>query len=676
MIQIKCKSKIFIFIFISLILQARAQDKLDIKFGKVTPADFSLSAEKFDSGANALIIADIGKTNFEGDNNGFFTLVFTRFLRVKIMNKNGLDAGSRRIVLYRNGSEDVEKLTSLKGVSFNLENGNVVETKLDDKLVFTEQADKNREVRKISMPALKEGSIFDLQYTIKSPFESELRSWSFQGEYPRLWSEYEVTIAPPYHYVMHMQGDDKFDVNTTREINSNFSIRKSNGVERDEVYTVAGNSLNKRWVKKNVPSIREEPFTTTTDNYNSQVSFQLNYFQWNAENERHDYMTTWNTLSKSLLEDEKFGRDLSRENGWMSDELKTIIMPGGAEEENARKIYMYVRDNFKCNDAEGLYVHNSIKDVFRKKEGNVAEINLLLTAFFRKAGIRADPVILSTRDNGIAEASYPLIGQYNYVICFVNIGPKLFLLDASRPFNGFGQLPVDCYNGWGHVINEERPLPIPIMPDSASESSTTMVIIVNDEKGKISGTYKSTLGIDGSYDLRSEIRKTSEKEYEKKLQTSNEKDLNLENFGFDSLKRFDFPVIVRYDFEVKTPGGTDVIYFNPMLDDGYKTNPFKSMERHYPVEMPYKIDETYILNMEIPAGYQVDELPKSTRVAYNENEGLFEYLIQKGETNLQMRVRLKLNKAFFPTDEYNNLRDFFAFVVKKESEQIVFKKVK
>ncbi len=41
-----------------------------------------------------------------------------------------------------------------------------------------------------------------------------------------------------------------------------------------------------------------------------------------------------------------------------------------------------------------------------------------------------------------------------------------------------------------------------------------------------------------------------------------------------------------------------------------------------------------------------------------------------------MRVRLKLNKAIFPAEEYTTLRDFFAFVVKKESEQVVFKKIK
>ena len=112
-----------------------------------------------------------------------------------------------------------------------------------------------------------------------------------------------------------------------------------------------------------------------------------------------------------------------------------------------------------------------------------------------------------------------------------------------------------------------------------------------------------------------------------------------------------------------------------MLSEGYKENPFISADRRYPVEMPYTMDETYVLNMQIPDGYTVEELPKSAKVVYNTDEGSFEYLIQKGESNIQMRVHLKLNKAFFPAEEYSTLRDFLGFVVKKESEQIVFKKI-
>jgi hypothetical protein len=116
----------------------------------------------------------------------------------------------------------------------------------------------------------------------------------------------------------------------------------------------------------------------------------------------------------------------------------------------------------------------------------------------------------------------------------------------------------------------------------------------------------------------------------------------------DSLNKFDFPLTVRYEFNLKDQQPGAVLYFDPMFGEQYKTNPFKSADRHYPVEIPYLIDETFVLTMDIPPGYQVDEIPKSAKVAYNEKEGFFEYLIQKGETNIQMRVRLSLNKAFFP----------------------------
>jgi hypothetical protein len=386
-------------------------------------------------------------------------------------------------------------------------------------------------------------------------------------------------------------------------------------------------------------------------------------------------MNTWPVAAKTLLEDEEFGLMLSRENSWMSDELNSITAGANTDEQKTRKIYGYVRDNFKSSSKEGLYAHSSLKDIFKKREGNVAEINLLLIAMLRKAGISADPMILSTRDNGIANDNYPLIHEYNYVICVVFLAGKYVELDASQPYNGFGQLPDACYNGWGHIINEQKPFPIELSADSVSESSVTSVLIFNDDKGKSSGGYKCIFGKSGSYDARQEIIGSSVKTYEKKIQTSAGSDISIENFGVDSLKKYDFPLTVRYDFNLNTTN-TDILYFSPMMGEEYKANPFKSMERHYPVEMPYRIDETYVLNMDIPDGFTIDEIPKSARVIYNENEGMFEYLIQKGETNLQMRVRLKLNKAYFPTEEYNTLRDFFSFVVKKESEQIVFKKMK
>jgi len=658
-----------------------AQDKAPVKFGKITPADFNLPRTAIDSNANAVVIADIGNTSFIGNNTGFFTLVFTRYMRVKILNKNGFDIGNREISLYYSDDANLEKIYSLKCSTYNLENGAVVESKLDDKSVFQEKYNSNHRLTKFAVPALREGSIFEIQYTIRSPFDFNLRDWSFQGEYPVLWSEYEVTIPSPYNYVMAWQGDQHFDVKTARVVPTTYSIRESAAegtyasVETRAV-SIASNDINMRWVKKNVPALHEEPFTTAISNYYSHVSFQLQSFQWGPEYQKHDYSSDWPAISGLLLKREDFGEVLNAENFWMNDLVSGITDNKGTETEKANKLYAYVRNEIKLNGYTGIYSKRSLKDIFKSKSGSNAEINLLLTSLMRKAGIKSDPLVLSTRANGMVHSGYPLIQEYNYLLCVVYLLDGPVALDASDPYTGFGQIPPECYNGWGHTISVGNPKEILFSADSVTESRLTKVILFNDEKGNPNGYFESLNGTNGSYDIRESVARTGIKKYGEKIQDQLGADLEVQNFAIDSLSQLNFPVTVHYDFALKNLNSADILYLNPVIGDGYKTNPFKSAERNYPIEIPYKINETYTLTMEIPPGYQVDEVPKSARVAYNDGEGFFEYLIQSGKENLQLRVQLKLNKTFFPSEDYTSLRDFFTMIAKKESEQIVLKKVK
>ena len=90
--------------------------------------------------------------------------------------------------------------------------------------------------------------------------------------------------------------------------------------------------------------------------------------------------------------------------------------------------------------------------------------------------------------------------------------------------------------------------------------------------------------------------------------------------------------------------------------------------------MPYQMDETYNFQIEIPEGYIVDEIPKSAKVSLNDGEGHFEYLISKSDNIIMLRTRIKLEKATFLPEDYESLRNFFDYIIKKHAEQIVFKK--
>ncbi|HXB94352.1 MAG TPA: DUF3857 domain-containing protein [Puia sp.] len=653
----------------------RAQDKLPVKFGKVTPDDFKIGAPASDTGASAVVIADYGTSTFEGNMSGWFDIVFKHSKRIRILKRNGFDAAKITIPLYVSGTTE-EKIEGLKAVTYNLEDGKVVETKLDDKSIFTDKLSKHSIQKKFSFPALKEGSIVEFTYTQKSPFIFQLQPWAFQGEYPCLWSEYQVDMPAFFQYVTMSYGFVPFSISTTDSRSVNFKILIPGGAERDYHEQFDDQVTTHRWVMKDVPPLKAEAYTTSIFNYLARIEFQLaaERFPWGYYK---DHMGNWIKLSEELLANDEFGADLDKGNGWLDDDLKTVTQGAKTDLEKTQRIFAYVRDKFNCTSHSNLGLSDPLKTVYKNRHGNVAEVNLLLAAMLRHEKIKTDPVILSTRSHGFANPVYPLLDRFNYVIDRVTIDSSEYYLDASEPWLGFGKLPERCYNGYARVLNKEMPTAVSLDADNVNEKKITLVILSKDENGSsLSGRLQTFPGYNEACVIREKVKSSGEKEYTKKIETAYSGDATASNFELDSLTQPDDPLQLNYDLKITPDSSSDIFYFNPMLGEAYKENPFKAAERRYPVEMPFAMDETYTLTMEVPDGYVVDEVPKSAKVLFNDDEGFFEYLISKGANEIQLRSRIKLNKANFKPEDYATLRDFFGYVVKKQSEQIVFKKKK
>ena len=659
-----------------------AQDKANIKWGKLSAEDFSLpKSAAIDSNADAVIIADMGYTSFVGNRKGWFNWIYKRKTRIKIINKKGFDASNLVIHLY-NDEDDQEKLTDITGSTYNLENGQVRETKLDKKEIFDVKQDINHALKKLTMPAVREGSIIEYTYTINSPFYYNIPSWSFQHiQYPCVWSEYEVNIPMTMVYVFVKQGYNEFHIQTANRSTSNFRVtqagEKNSLVESSRDLTVTVNTNDYRWVMKDIPSLnilRLDPYITSAWNYIDKVEFQLSQV-YNGET-AHDVTNNWAKATDELLKNESFGIQLSKENEWLNKDLDNITAGLTDPLLQAKKIFYFVAHNFTCTEDNSTRIKTSLEQVFKKHSGGVGEINLLLVTMLRKKNILADPVILSTREFGINYPQYPIMDRLNYVVCYTKINDKTYYLDATQPLIGFGHIPEECYNGHARIISDIDSGSIYFYTDSIKELKRTSVIIINDEKGNVGGGFQSNPGYYESLNIRESVSKQSEKEFFKKIQTSYGSDLEIANTGIDSLDQLESPISYHYDFDFKTWKDQDLIYFNPMMSEAYRENPFRSTERKYLVEMPYATDEIYTVNMEIPTGYLIDEIPKSVKVTLNDTDGFFEYIIQQSGSDIQLRCHLKLKKATFSANEYKTLRDFYGFVVKKEAEQIVFKKKK
>ena len=656
-----------------------AQDKSNVQFGKVSPADFNLPTNPIiDTNTNAVVLADVGSVHFVGNKHNWFSYVYKRQTRVKIINKKSIeDLATQKVLLYGSDKDErVETLSAVAATTYNLENGQVSTTQLDKQDIYSTRIDRSYTEKKFTLPAVKEGSIIEYTYTITSDFEFRLPSWEFQSEsYPCLWSEYQVKIPQTLSYIFVRQGVHSYVIDKGKEGHESYKVTEKAesgsalGAQDRDLF-VSANTVEHQWAIKNIPALRFENYLTTPANYIDKIEFQLSKTYDGQES--HDQTNSWKKATEELLHQEDFGTPLEEDNGWLTDLVDKISGSNPAALEQARSIYYYVSSHFTCT-RYGKYITTTLKDVVKKNSGSVGDINLLLIAMLRKKGWQADPVVLSTREYGYNLVSYPVLAKLNYVIVRLKLDGRVWYLDAAQPHLGFGRLPGDCYNGHARIISNKDSASIYFEADSLKETKTTMVILSGTDKG-LEGMYQSTLGDQESYNLRRWVARKGESEWFKSTQTAYGDDLTISNEGIDSLSQPENPARVHYEFRLNQELGASVIYINPMWWSDTRDNPFKAADRKYPVEMPYVMDDVYIYSMDIPEGYVLDELPKSAKVSLNGDQGLFEYIIAKQDNTIQLRCRIRLNKAWFPADDYDGLRDFYAYVVKKESEQIVLKK--
>ncbi|HEY4336387.1 MAG TPA: DUF3857 domain-containing protein, partial [Puia sp.] len=635
-------------------------------FADVTPGSFAPAVYPIDSSANAIYFFDRGEVNFDASyrSTRVYSTIFERHARFRILNANGLNLATFGISMAHRGSSNEVEIEDIRATVYNLEDGKLVTTKLDRSGIFKDKTG-HFVVDKVAFPNVRVGSIVDFGYRIVYPGYGFIPAWDFQGDYPVLWSQYEVTIPTLYDFFVKAQGYRQFNVDTTMYEQTSFPV--AFGVARG---IWSGPVIHRVWVLQDATAMeKREPYTTTLRNHIQKVQFQLS--QVRMDGYQKSYHSSWEQLTSELLKSENFGDALTDRNHWMDDQLGKISPKGDVSLAAAQKLYAYIRDQFTWSQGEFLFVSQPIKKTWEEKKGSVADLNLLLTAVLRHQGFDASPVILSTRNHGYPMDLFPILADYNYVITSLRVEGKEYLLDATMNTLGFGQLPERCYNARAHAIDSSHAV-YPLLADSVTERRTTSVFLGNDSNGVFTGNYRRTLGVFESMNERVRLRKTTPDEFFDNLRKTLGGSKQMTEHGFDSLSQYDQPLSWHYDMNYHFTSKT--VYLNPIMHERISNNPLPSPERHYPVEMPFRLDNNYVLRMEIPKGYVVDVLPKSARYSLEDGGGYYEYLIESDGQAINFRMRLQINRTNYPVSQYKALRDFYSLIIEKEKEQIVFKK--
>ncbi|HEY3401857.1 MAG TPA: DUF3857 domain-containing protein [Ohtaekwangia sp.] len=629
-------------------------------FGEVTYRNLEIKTYEHDTATYAVVLKEFGEAYI--DNSNDHNLLFEYHVIIKILKPQGVEQANIEIPLRKNDNR-VESVRSVEASSFNIEGGSMRETKLNPKNVFTETISKYWDIKKFAIPNVRAGTVIEYQYILESPFRYNFRGWEFQGDIPKVSSEYWATIPANYKYHVSLRGFLELDKNESDLVEDCFTPGGGNKAD----------CARFKWSMTNIPAFKEEEFMTARSNFISSINFELNEIEF-FDGRKDKIAKEWKDAELELRRDERFGLQVKRGDGIVGNHIALVLAGETDSLQQAKKIYDFIKGWYRWNETYGIFSELGIKKAFDRKTGNVGDINLSLVAALNYAGMNVEPMILSTRKNGLPTELFPVISEFNYVVAKLNLGGKVYLLDATDDFFPFGLIPERCLNGKGRVLGEKKSYWYTIIaPDR--EKQVNMLTFDLQADGNFKGTIQRTLFGYSAVEMRKQI-------FQFGTPQAYINDLDNVQHGFDiihgeitNLDDLSKPLVIKLDVLIEG-SDTQHILFNPFVIEQWPKNPFRSQERLYPVDFGAPREEVSILNLSLPADYEVPDLPQKVGLALPNAGGRYLFEIKHADNRITMNSSLLIAKSVFTSSEYHHLKELFNHVVSAHQTNLLIQKRK
>ncbi|NJK85656.1 MAG: hypothetical protein HC906_06505 [Bacteroidales bacterium] len=251
--------------------------------------------------------------------------------------------------------------------------------------------------------------------------------------------------------------------------------------------TTAGTN---HWIAKNVPAVKDEPFMNSITNYITKFEFDI--LDINIPGYFRAYTSSWDAVCKFLYDHEYYGQALQGAL-YLNDEAKEIEQKFSTPEEKIKAAFEKVK-SVKWDENESLFTSsNSMSYVYKKQIGNSSDINFILIQLLRKLDFEADPVIMSTRENGILSPIYPSLNKLNHTIARVKLDGEYILLDATEKYYPYNLLPEKCLNWQGRIMFPSLKSQWVSLEPSGKHKSTTSYEVTLDENMVFTGKIKTNM---------------------------------------------------------------------------------------------------------------------------------------------------------------------------------------
>jgi len=713
---------IYILLLLTYFLSSKKIDAQDdpLKFGKLRQQDIYLPSSAIDTTAAAVILYDFGKIYFDTFLDEL-RLFYEKHIRIKILKPEGLKYAQVEIPYF--GREKYDYLLDIKACSYNMnEKGEWKTTKLDYKRIKDSTFTNGWRKAYFTITNVQVGSIIEFYYLMPSLDFLKPTEWHFQNEIPTVCSDFTINSPEYFSYAILLDGEQYLTKREEKESYFHFywtfTPSATNLGYRGIAYdyrrrqTLNWRGTMHHLVMENLPAFQKnenefykfgclasakshlmQVMRPSGQMQVSDVSLQQftkplllslteDYFN-NSRNEINlgfypsGYtiysLPDWDKQNEKLLKDSRFGKLFQK--FWQHHQiiLKTI---GESDDklQNMIALYDYVRSNLKWNGKYSIYADNDFKTIYEKKSGSVAEINLLLTSLMENAGLKANPVILSTRQNGEIQKKFPALDLLNYVVCEVELDGTTYFLDATNPKFPYNFINKDIAGIEGWVVKKQDAGWVQI-PEMTNNKSNTLIELNLIDSSTVSG--KIEIRDVGYYAIKKNGLKDNVLDSLIKLQLSK----NIKSFKIDSITNFfdnsnsTFISKINFKLITKQLKFDSIILIPEFLPTQLPILQTDNMQ-YCTLLFDYPVEEDLVMNIKISENYKFANLPASKKYENQTIKSSLILMTNSTQNTCQYKSSLKILQTNFRSNDLLTINQFIAIVNQSRTLPVVIKKNK
>lgn len=277
---------------------------------------------------------------------------------------------------------------------------------------------------------------------------------------------------------------------------------------------------------------------------------------------------------------------------------------------------------------------HSATDVFRYRYGDCKDKATLLSSMLAVAGIHSDYVLIDT-DRGFVNPAVPSV-WFNHAILAIEVpadvasapyqsvikaqsGKRYIIFDPTDEYTPLGSLRSDLQDSYALLVTDSggELIRTPLLaPETNSVARTGRFVLGLD--GSLSGEVAVEDGGDFATHTRAMFHSIDQRERDQLI--SRQIGRSIQGFSLEDIdvQRLDQPqssLLIRY--KIATPlyaqiRGPLMLVRPRVLDD--KSVGVEHKPRRYPLELFRTAHETDTYEIELPQGYQVDDLPDPVKI--------------------------------------------------------------